>query len=101
MVGSILGIFLVYMKTFVKVKKAVQSGLFNCGVFNNIHFQHTYTSRLAGEDLEAYRQRAFIRSAQWLMNHLKDEAIVIILTADLLPSIPKESQVIVSKASFM
>lgn len=89
------------MKTFVKVKKALQSGLFNCGVFNNIHFQHTYTARLAGEDLEAYRQRAFLKSAHWLMDHLKDEVTVIILTTDLIPSIPKESQVIVSKASFM
>ena len=80
---------------FSKFKRALQSGLFNCGLFNNIHFQDTYTPRLAGESLEDLQQRVFLRSAQWLINHLHGIATVKVITHYPLSDLPKANQVLV------
>ena len=80
---------------FSKFKKAIQSGLYNCGLFNNIHFKDTYTSRLAGESQEALQQRVFLRSAQWLIDHLHGIVTVKVITRDTLPGLPGENQILV------
>ena len=79
----------------MKFNKALRSGLFNCGLFNNIHFKDTYTPRLAGESVEALQQRLFLRSVQWLINHLQGIATVKVIVHSAIPSLPEANQVLV------
>lgn len=77
------------------MKKAIQSGLYNCGFFSNTHFVSTSILRSAGESLSAYESRCFVTSARWLLEHLRDVAPVKVLTDDPLPDLPLDDQLLV------
>lgn len=79
------------------MKKAIQSGLYNCGLFSNTHFISTSILRSAGESLSAYESRCFVTSARWLLDHLRGVAPVKILTDELLPDLPLDDQLLVSR----
>ena len=68
------------IQDFVRMKKAIQSGLYNCGLFTNTHFISTSILRSAGESLSAYESRCFVTSARWLLDHLRGVAPMKILT---------------------
>lgn len=81
------------------MKKAIQSGLYNCGFFSNTHFTSTSILRSAGESLSAYESRCFVTSARWLLEHLRDVAPVKVLTDEPLPDLPLADQLLVSLLS--
>ena len=81
------------------MRRAILSGLYNCGLFNNTHFMDTFTLRNAGETSEAFEIARFVKSATWMVDHLKDIASVKVLVDTLIPGIEQEDQILVGGES--
>ncbi len=87
------------IQDFVRMRRAILSGLYNCGLFNNMHFVDTFTLRNAGETSETFEVSRFVKSATWMIDHLKDIASVKVLVDTLIPGIEQEDQILVSSQS--
>lgn len=85
----------IIIQDFVRIRRAILSGLYNCGLFNNIHFISTFTLRNTRETSEAYEAARFLKSALWMIDHLKDVGTVKVLVDTLIPGIEKEDQILV------
>lgn len=83
------------IQEFVRLRRAILSGLYNCGLFNNVHFAETFTLRNAGETSESYETARFVKSATWIIDHLKDIASVKVLVDTLIPGMNIEDQILV------